>query len=189
MFWIDHPDNSSSSPKTYNDREEPRSGKTVTPRPYQCCTHTSFVYCSAMGKPTKDSAPGKSAKAEDVPDPNTAPSAPPVSEGEYEYYEETDAGGRGRVEEYTGSIANRPLPNIPDAGAPGQSRASALGGAGTDGGTNNALSNLATGSPSGQHETFILRNLSTFKGEYNGTAITDWIQKVDLLIRAGHCAT
>ena len=136
-----------------------------------------------MGKPTKDAAPGKSAKTEDVPDPNTAPSAPPVSEGDYEYYEETDAGGRERVEEYAGSIARRPLPNIPDSAAPGQSRTSALGGAVMDGQANNALSNLGTGSPSGQHEAFILRNLTTFKGEYNGTAITDWIQKVELLIR------
>ena len=136
-----------------------------------------------MGKPAKETAPGKSTKVESGPDPNTVPSAPPASEGEYEYYEEAETGGKERVEEYAGSIARRPLPTIPDSAAPGQSRTSALGGAGTDGQKNNALTDMAAGSPPGHQDNFILRNLPTFKGEYNGTAIRDWVQKVDLLIR------
>ena len=42
-----------------------------------------------MGKTAKDPVPGAVAKAEDVPDPSTVPSAPPGSGGEYEYYEQT----------------------------------------------------------------------------------------------------
>ena len=34
----------------------------------------------------------------------------------------------------------------------------------------------------GQYDSFVLRNLPVFKGEYNGTAVTDWVQKVDLLL-------
>ena len=42
-----------------------------------------------MRKTVKDPAQGAVGKAEDVPDPSTAPSAPPASGGDYEYYEET----------------------------------------------------------------------------------------------------
>ena len=42
-----------------------------------------------MRKTVKDPAQGAVGKAEDVPDPSTAPSALPVSGGDYEYYEET----------------------------------------------------------------------------------------------------
>ena len=106
-----------------------------------------------MRKPTKDTTPGESARADYASDPNTARSAPPVSEGQYEYYEEAEAGVKERVEEYAGSIARRRLPTIPDSGAPGHSRISALGETKTEGKKNNALSKLANGSPSGQHET------------------------------------
>ena len=134
-----------------------------------------------MGKTAKDPVPGAVAKAEDVPDPSTVPSAPPGSGGEYEYYEETAeyVGDRNS----SGTMTQRPLPAVPVSGAPGQSRTQTLGGAETEAQGNNALSRPTTGHTSGQHDAFILRNLPNFKGEYNGTAITDWVQKVDLLIR------
>ena len=136
-----------------------------------------------MGKTVKDPAQGAVGKAEDVPGPSTAPSAPPVSGGDYEYYEET-AEYEGKTDD-SGTMARRPLPAVPDSGAPGQSRTQTqtLGRAETEVLGNNALSSPPAGPPSGQHDAFILRNLSTFKGEYNGTAITDWVQKVDLLVR------
>ena len=51
-----------------------------------------------MRKTVKDPAQGAVGKAEDVPDPSTAPSALPVSGGDYEYYEETAEYERNRAD-------------------------------------------------------------------------------------------
>ena len=79
-------------------------------------------------------------------------------------------------------------PEVPDSNtlvAPGQSRApDELTGLETEGGGDPGAPD-SPGAPSmpSNLDTFILRHLFTFKGEYDGTSVVDWTQKVDLLRR------
>ena len=128
-----------------------------------------------MSKAAKDAISG-TAKVEDGAGP--APTAPPGDQ--YEYYEEPEAGGLAD----TGTIGDRPLPEVPPPARPGQSRPHVLRGAETEGrGPNAQIPSHEARRAQDNLDSFILRNLPTFKGEYNGTAITDWVQKVDLLLR------
>ena len=126
-----------------------------------------------MSKTTKDSA-----KTEDVVGPATVRLA---SVGDEEYYELPDTELTGNV----GTAGQRPLPSAPNTAGSGQSRSHDTRGVETAGSDPNAVlhRNHARSSGQGQLEAFILRNLSVFKGEYDGTAITDWVQKVDVLLK------
>ena len=68
-----------------------------------------------MGKTAKDPVPGAVAKAEDVPDPSTVPSAPPGSGGEYEYYEEetTESRTGDRQESMHQNFPDKVSPSLP----------------------------------------------------------------------------
>ena len=104
---------------------------------------------------------------------NAAPSAPP---GEYSYYEEAGATGAGPSTTET-PTTTRPLPHVPPV--PGQSSMRET--AGTDR-VVDGMRALQIGEPRGsQVESFFLRQLGNFKGEYNGEAITEWVERVDLL--------
>ena len=96
-----------------------------------------------------------------------APSAPA---GEYTYYE---APGDGTQPSVTGT-PTRPLPPVP-----GQSgmRETAVTDTVTQG-----LRALNLGENRGSNiESFVLRQLGHFKGDYSGEAITEWVEKIDLL--------
>ena len=93
-------------------------------------------------------------------------SAPPP--GDY-YYETTGANTTAQS-----TLTNRPLPPVP-----GQSDARGMA----------ELDHLADGmralqlgeTRGAQIESFFLRQLSYFKGEYNGETITEWVERVELL--------
>ena len=122
-----------------------------------------------MGNPSKDSA-GKGTKAEELA---TPPSAPMAMGPDEDYYDlPTDPG-------HSPAVGADLRPVNPQTASQGQSQACDLDGVTV--GRRNAQ--IEPGRTQGQYDAFILRNLHMFKGEYNGTAITDWVQKVDLLIR------
>ena len=125
-----------------------------------------------MGKTTKETS-GKDAKAEGGAGPATAP----VATGEEDYYDIPESATGLEV---TGRDTQQPpADNLPST-SQGQSPSHGLGGVGDE---RNRNAPIEPNRGQGQYDTFILRHLHTFKGEYNGTAITDWVQKVDLLIR------
>ena len=101
---------------------------------------------------------------------NAVPSAP-LLEGEYTYNEPGESTYPGQSTINTSASTMRPLPALP-----GQSRAQEADMV-TDG-----LRALQLGDSRVPHiESFFLRQLGTFKGEYNGEAITEWVERVDLL--------
>ena len=116
-----------------------------------------------MGNPDKEAIP---------------PSAPLGTGGDELYYDLPMDGG-----EKEGIIADvrRPLTTAPNHPQPSQSRTQVRQGGEADGQGSSAQF-TESDRMHGQYETFVLRNLPLFKGEYNDTAIPNWVQKVDLLI-------
>ena len=135
--------------------------------------------------PTRETA----AKKEEAPAAAAMiPSAPPppaLEDGEYEeeegeYYEDPEPTGGPTA---TGGHRNRPLPEIPSDATPGQSRSQELEGGETVSQGRNAHSNLDSERVPGHYDAFILRNLPLFRSEYSGSAITEWVQKIELLFQ------
>ena len=127
-----------------------------------------------MGNPKQEGT-----KVEDEASPA---SAPPATGTDDDYYDLPDYSHQGQE-------------NLPPAN-PGQSRTHV--GDGTvvtrgeppnaliepePGNAQSSASNYVHGAEQNRTDAFILRNLPTFKGDYNGSAITDWVHKVDLLKR------
>ena len=140
-----------------------------------------MMFLSSMVK-SDDEGCAKASAAEN-------PSAAAPSAPEQEYYEYETAGAEYPGETGRGTrrgIGGRPLPlpPLPTLEPPipgqGQSRSQWETGNETRGHRHHALSELDERG-NGHSDAFILRHLFSFKGEYNGKSITDWLQKVDLL--------
>ena len=122
-------------------------------------------------------------KSEKAPAERAQPVRPEGGEGgeaDTEYvYEMTEAGS------YTAGIAaNRPLPVVPPtniAAEIGQSRALRRAVDGFESDLRQAPNPAGFGESRTHYDSFILRNLSVFKGDYNENSISGWIYKIDLL--------
>ena len=99
------------------------------------------------------------------------PATAPLGQGDDEYYDLPESGGIGRG------------PASSNVAEPGQSSRAHIQTEGVETGQRPSAPPFEPRRHNGQYDAFILRNLHTFKGDYNGTAITEWIQKADLLFK------
>ena len=97
--------------------------------------------------------------------------APP---GEYTYYETPGTGAADQDMTETALATSRPLPAVPGQSCAREAAATDMV---TDG-----MQALQLGQSRNSHfESFFLKQLGNFKGDYNGDAITEWVERVDLL--------